>query len=115
MAKVLIVEDDDVIAQAMAHHLSLAGYDPVVVADGDTGLKRLRFETPDVCVVDLMLPRMDGWRLIESARGRAEKSMEEKLAAELIDAANNRGTAIKKKEDTHRMAEANRAFAHYRW
>src|SRR6478736_5942897 len=69
MAKVLIVEDDDVIAQGMAHHLSLAGYDPVVVRDGDTGLKRLRFETPDVCVVDLMLPRMDGWRLIESARG----------------------------------------------
>jgi small subunit ribosomal protein S7 len=53
--------------------------------------------------------------LIESARDRSEKSMEEKLAAELIDAANNRGTAIKKKEDTHRMAEANRAFAHYRW
>ncbi len=53
--------------------------------------------------------------LIDAARARAEKSMEEKLAAELIDAANNRGTAIKKKEDTHRMAEANRAFAHYRW
>ncbi|HEY7716484.1 MAG TPA: 30S ribosomal protein S7 [Candidatus Binatia bacterium] len=53
--------------------------------------------------------------LIDAARERAEKSMEEKLAAELIDAANNRGTAIKKKEDTHRMAEANRAFAHYRW
>jgi small subunit ribosomal protein S7 len=53
--------------------------------------------------------------LIEAAHGRAEKSMEEKLAAEIIDAANNRGTAIKKKEDTHRMAEANRAFAHYRW
>jgi small subunit ribosomal protein S7 len=53
--------------------------------------------------------------LIEAARSRGEKSMEEKLAAELIDAANNRGTAIKKKEDTHRMAEANRAFAHYRW
>ena len=53
--------------------------------------------------------------LIQSARSRSEKSMEEKLAAELIDAANNRGTAIKKKEDTHRMAEANRAFAHYRW
>jgi DNA-binding response OmpR family regulator len=69
MAKVLIVEDDDVIAQGMAHHLSIAGYDPVVVQDGDTGLKRLRFETPDVCVVDLMLPRMDGWRLIELARG----------------------------------------------
>lgn len=53
--------------------------------------------------------------LIDAARVRAEKSMEEKLAAEIIDAANNRGTAIKKKEDTHRMAEANRAFAHYRW
>jgi small subunit ribosomal protein S7 len=53
--------------------------------------------------------------LIEAAHGRAEKSMEEKLAAEIIDAANNRGTAIKKKDDTHRMAEANRAFAHYRW
>ena len=53
--------------------------------------------------------------IIDSARARAEKSMEEKLAAEIIDAANNRGTAIKKKEDTHRMAEANRAFAHYRW
>ena len=53
--------------------------------------------------------------LIDAARERGEKSMEEKLAAEMIDAANNRGTAIKKKEDTHRMAEANRAFAHYRW
>ena len=53
--------------------------------------------------------------LIQSARLRVEKSMEDKLAAELMDAANHRGGAIKKKEDTHRMAEANRAFAHYRW
>ncbi len=53
--------------------------------------------------------------LIQSALLRAEKSMEEKLAAELMDAANHRGGALKKKEDTHRMAEANRAFAHYRW
>lgn len=53
--------------------------------------------------------------LIQSARLRGEKSMEEKLAGELVDAASNRGGAIKKKEDTHRMAEANRAFAHYRW
>jgi DNA-binding response OmpR family regulator len=68
MAKVLIVEDDDVIAQGMAHHLAVSGFDPVVVSDGDAGLRRLRFESPDVCVVDLMLPRMDGWRLIESAR-----------------------------------------------
>src|SRR5574340_649915 len=53
--------------------------------------------------------------LVSNARGRNEKSMAERLAAELLDAANNRGAAIKKKEDTHRMAEANKAFAHYRW
>jgi small subunit ribosomal protein S7 len=53
--------------------------------------------------------------LIAFARARPEKTMIEKLAAELNDAANNRGGAIKKKEDTHRMAEANKAFAHYRW
>jgi small subunit ribosomal protein S7 len=53
--------------------------------------------------------------LILHARGRAEKSMPEKLANELSDAANMRGGAIKKKDDVHRMAEANKAFAHYRW
>jgi len=53
--------------------------------------------------------------LISYAQERAEKSMEEKLAAELLDAANNRGGAIKKREDVHKMAEANKAFAHYRW
>jgi small subunit ribosomal protein S7 len=53
--------------------------------------------------------------LILNARGRSEKTMREKLAAEFWDASNNRGGAIKKKEDTHRMAEANKAFAHYRW
>ena len=53
--------------------------------------------------------------LIDYARSRAGKSMENKLAEELLDAANNRGGAIKKKEDVHRMAEANKAFAHYRW
>ncbi len=53
--------------------------------------------------------------LVVHARSRNEKSMAERLAAEIIDAANNRGAAIKKKEDTHRMAEANKAFAHYRW
>jgi small subunit ribosomal protein S7 len=53
--------------------------------------------------------------LIQAARSREGKSMEGRLAEELIDAANQRGGAIKKKEDTHRMAEANRAFAHYRW
>ncbi|MBM3510530.1 MAG: 30S ribosomal protein S7 [Alphaproteobacteria bacterium] len=53
--------------------------------------------------------------LIQAARGRSEKTMTDRLAAELLDAANNRGTAVKKREDTHRMAEANRAFSHYRW
>jgi small subunit ribosomal protein S7 len=53
--------------------------------------------------------------IIGYARARGEKSMVEKLAAELLDAANNRGGAIKKRDDTHRMAEANKAFAHYRW
>ena len=53
--------------------------------------------------------------LLSSARARSGKSMSEKLAAELMDAANNVGTTIKRREDTHRMAEANRAYAHYRW
>jgi small subunit ribosomal protein S7 len=53
--------------------------------------------------------------LISFARKRSEKTMAERLAGEVIDAANQRGAAIKKREDTHRMAEANKAFAHYRW
>jgi small subunit ribosomal protein S7 len=53
--------------------------------------------------------------IISNARLRGEKTMREKLAAEILDASNNRGGSIKKKEDTHRMAEANKAFAHYRW
>ena len=53
--------------------------------------------------------------IIDAARSRSEKSMAHRLAHELMDAADNRGTAVKKKEDTHRMAEANKAFSHYRW
>jgi len=53
--------------------------------------------------------------LVDYSRKRGGKSMEEKLAGELMDAANNTGAAVKKREDTHKMAEANRAFAHYRW
>ena len=53
--------------------------------------------------------------IITAARGRNEKTMVERLSAELLDAGNNRGTAVKKREDTHKMAEANRAFSHYRW
>ncbi len=53
--------------------------------------------------------------LIETARARSENTMVERLSGELLDAANNRGAAVKKREDTHRMAEANKAFSHYRW
>jgi small subunit ribosomal protein S7 len=53
--------------------------------------------------------------LVLYSRGRGEKTMMERLAAELVDAAQNRGNAVKKKDDTHKMAEANKAFAHYRW
>lgn len=53
--------------------------------------------------------------LIDSARKRSDKSMAQRLAAELLDAHDNRGAAVKKREDTHRMAEANKAFSHYRW
>ena len=53
--------------------------------------------------------------LIQASRGRSEMTMTDRLANELLDAANNRGAAVKKREDTHRMAEANKAFSHYRW
>ena len=53
--------------------------------------------------------------VIDAAQARSEKTLQEKLAGEIIDAANNRGNAVKKREDTHKMAEANKAFAHYRW
>ena len=68
MTKVLIIEDDEVIASGMAQHLSGAGFDPVTVGRGEVGLARLRYEAPDVVVLDLMLPGLDGWSLIESAR-----------------------------------------------
>ena len=68
MTKVLIVEDDEVIAAGMAQHLAGAGFEPVTVGRGEIGLARLRYELPDVVVLDLMLPGLDGWKLIESAR-----------------------------------------------
>jgi DNA-binding response OmpR family regulator len=66
--QVLIVEDDDVIAEGMARHLAAADFEPIVVGKGEQGLARLRFERPDVCVLDLMLPGRDGWNVIETAR-----------------------------------------------
>src|SRR5437588_6818180 len=68
MPKVLIVEDDEVIAEGMARHLGAAGFDPVSVSNGTQGLARLRYERPDVLVLDMMLPGIDGWKLIETAR-----------------------------------------------
>lgn len=64
----LIIEDDGVIAEGMARHLASAGFDPLWVNKGEQGLARLRYERPDVCVLDLMLPGLDGWKLIETAR-----------------------------------------------
>ncbi|HKP17444.1 MAG TPA: response regulator transcription factor [Gaiellaceae bacterium] len=68
MPRVLIVEDDEVIADGMARHLEAGGFDAVTVAKGEQGLARLRYEKPDVCVLDLMLPGQDGWSVIENAR-----------------------------------------------
>src|SRR5213594_114320 len=68
MPRVLIVEDDEVIAEGMARHLEAGGFDAVAVEKGTQGLARLRYEKPDVCVLDLMLPGVDGWRVIETAR-----------------------------------------------
>jgi DNA-binding response OmpR family regulator len=68
VTKVLIVEDDDTIAEGMAQHLDAAGLDPLRVGAGEVGLARLRYERPDVLVLDLMLPGLDGWALIEQAR-----------------------------------------------
>ena len=68
VSKVLIIEDDDIIAEGMSRHLVSAGFDPIWVSKGEPGLARLRYEHPDVCVLDLMLPGLDGWKLIETAR-----------------------------------------------
>lgn len=73
MATVLIVEDDEVLAGVMRRHLSRAGHDVEWAADGDRGLKKVRFERPDVCVVDLMMPGTDGWGLIEQLRGEGNE------------------------------------------
>jgi len=64
MTAVLVIEDDGVIARAMGAHLRNAGFDVEWADDGTKGLRKLRFERPDVCVVDLMLPGLDGWGLI---------------------------------------------------
>jgi len=72
------------------------------------------YQVPVEVAPDRRLSLAVRW-LVESTRKRAGKTMAEKLASELMDAANNTGTTVKRREDTHKMAEANRAFAHYRW
>ena len=69
---VLIVEDDDVLAGVMRRHLEAAGYEVEWAADGDRALRKLRYEHPDVCVLDLMLPELDGWSLIEQLRAEGD-------------------------------------------
>ena len=68
MAKVLIVEDDEIVAQSMRDHLTAAGHEAKWTAKGDQGLAAMRYEAPDVVVLDLMLPQRDGWSVIEQAR-----------------------------------------------
>ena len=68
MSKVLIVEDDEVIGRGIANHLALAGFDPLLVEHAEVGLARLRYERPDACILDLMLPGIDGWEVIETVR-----------------------------------------------
>ena len=73
MATVLIVEDDEVLAGVMRRHLTRAGHSVEWAADGDRGLKKVRFEHPDVCVVDLMMPGTDGWSMIEQMRSEGNQ------------------------------------------
>jgi two-component system alkaline phosphatase synthesis response regulator PhoP len=68
MTRVLIVEDDELLGQGMVEALTAAGYDSYLATKGDMALARLKYEAPDVCVLDLMLPELDGWKLIELAR-----------------------------------------------
>ena len=68
MPSVLVIEDDAVIARSIAAHLRHAGIDVEIAEDGERGLRKLRFERPDACIVDLMLPQLDGWALTERAR-----------------------------------------------
>ncbi|MFL5944362.1 MAG: response regulator transcription factor [Gaiellaceae bacterium] len=68
MAKVLIVEDDEIVAQSMRDHLTAAGHEARWTAKGEQGLAAMRYEAPDVVVLDLMLPQRDGWSVIEQAR-----------------------------------------------
>ena len=95
LARILIVDDEPGIRVMLSAALKREGYEVLLATDGRSALEALEAGPVDVVVTDIRMPQMTG--------------------IELLDAANLRGGAVKKREDTHRMAEANKAFAHYRW
>ena len=82
---------------------------------GVTVRTRISMTVENVATKARIAPATPSPRAAVAARGRSEKTMAGRLSGELMDASQNRGNAVKKREDTHRMAEANRAFSHYRW
>jgi small subunit ribosomal protein S7 len=117
---------EQIVYGALEHIQKRTGQDPIKVFHGalDNVKPALEVRSRRVGGATYQVPvevRLDRGQalairwLIISARGRTEHTMTERLSGELMDAANNRGGAVKKREDTHRMAEANRAFSHYRW
>jgi small subunit ribosomal protein S7 len=117
---------EQIVYGALDHIQKRTGQDPIKVFHGalDNVKPALEVRSRRVGGATYQVPvevRLDRGQalairwLIASARGRTEHTMTERLSGELMDAANNRGAAVKKREDTHRMAEANRAFSHYRW
>jgi small subunit ribosomal protein S7 len=117
---------EQIVYGALDHIQKRTGQDPIKVFHGalDNVKPALEVRSRRVGGATYQVPvevRLDRGQalairwLIASARGRTEHTMTERLSGELMDAANNRGSAVKKREDTHRMAEANRAFSHYRW
>jgi len=128
----MVMEDGK---KSVAEHILYGALDQVVERKGGDPLETLEQALDNVRpVVEVKSRRVGGatyqvpvevrpvrrnslamrW-LIDAARKRSEKSMAKRLAGELLDASDSRGSAVKKKEDTHRMAEANKAFSHYRW
>jgi|SRR5262245_35334268 small subunit ribosomal protein S7 len=117
---------EQIVYGALDHIQKRTGQDPIKVFHGalDNVKPALEVRSRRVGGATYQVPvevRLDRGQalairwLIASARGRTEHTMTERLSGELLDASNNRGAAVKKREDTHRMAEANRAFSHYRW
>ena len=144
MSKVLVVDDEKPISDIIKFNLTKEGYDVVTAADGQEALDMYNDENPDLVLekavknvtpqVEVKARRVGGstyqvpieirayrgtnislkW-ITEFARGRSGKSMSSKLANEVMDAAKEAGNAIRRKEQTHKMAEANKAFAHFKY